>query len=115
MLDMSELCSAKVYDRNCLTSRTCCLRGKVERDGKLYCGIHDPVAVAEKREEIGKKWRDNFHEERRIAAQSKLRATAGEMGIELAKWIIGFDPGFNLVHWTVRAKAQAVIDKLAGK
>ncbi len=27
----------------------CRNRGKVERNGKFYCGVHDPVAVAEKR------------------------------------------------------------------
>lgn len=46
----SGWCSEYVY-RPRVTSSTCSNRATVERDGKLYCSVHDPVKVAAKRAE----------------------------------------------------------------
>lgn len=46
----SGWCSAYVY-RPRVTSGNCSRRATVERDGALYCSIHDPVKVAAKRAE----------------------------------------------------------------
>ena len=42
-------CCGTVFERG--WPRKCSTRAKVERDGKWYCGIHDPVRVAAKRAE----------------------------------------------------------------
>lgn len=34
----------------------CAMRSKVERNGKHYCGRHDPVAIEKKRQAQNEKW-----------------------------------------------------------
>lgn len=46
---MGERCSATVYSRDAwLRGHPCAKPAKVERDGKWYCGVHDPAAKAER-------------------------------------------------------------------
>ena len=63
---MSEQCSA--YAGNYAGS--CFNKAKVERSGKWYCGVHDPVRQAEKQAE-----RDRLHQLE--LAQSKADQTEG--------------------------------------
>jgi len=44
----------------------CLNKAKVEREGKPYCGTHDPVKVKERREKINKKWEDIYATENKI-------------------------------------------------
>ena len=44
---------------NWLTN-TCGKTAKFERDGKHYCGIHDPVSVKEKQDKRDIEWRKQF-------------------------------------------------------
>ena len=55
----SEMCSERVYDRESAYApdHQCSRKGKFERDGKWYCGQHDPVKVAERRKKADVKWR----------------------------------------------------------
>jgi hypothetical protein len=43
---MSDKCSESVY--NNWHFYPCNNKGKVQRDGKWYCGVHDPIAKAER-------------------------------------------------------------------
>lgn len=54
---MNERCSEHVYTGTWGGS-SCSLKAKVERDGKGYCTIHDPVRRAEKRAERDRKWEE---------------------------------------------------------
>jgi uncharacterized Zn finger protein (UPF0148 family) len=53
----------------------CGNRAKVERNGKFYCGIHDPVAVRAKRDARNAKW-DAQREasERQYERHARIRA-----------------------------------------
>jgi copper(I)-binding protein len=42
-------CQEKVWPAGSMRSYPCGAKAKVERDGKHYCGRHDPVRVAEKK------------------------------------------------------------------
>lgn len=50
---MSEKCSAECCDRSARFPRwyPCDKSAKVVRDGKSYCGIHDPVKIKAKQDE----------------------------------------------------------------
>lgn len=56
-----EMCSVYVYEKTSFTgTRRCWNKGRVKRDGKWYCGQHDPEKVSERArkrdEEYGAKW-----------------------------------------------------------
>lgn len=56
---MSEKCTAKVYGRDRFASfhpYPCSRKGKVQREGKWYCAIHDPEAVKTRDAERRNKW-----------------------------------------------------------
>ena len=48
-------CEARVLDG--WHSRQCSKNATVERDGKHYCAIHDPVRIKEKNEALRVKWK----------------------------------------------------------
>lgn len=50
----------------------------VERDGKRYCGIHDPVRMKESKEVRNKTLRKGWDEERRIRENAQRRRKAEE-------------------------------------
>jgi len=52
---MSEMCCVKVW-HDYYFNKTCSRKGKVQVDGKWYCGQHDPNAVAKKNAERQAKW-----------------------------------------------------------
>ena len=53
---VKHLCAKDVY-RGRFSSSPCARTAKVERNGKHYCGTHDPVSVAEKRAKRDAEWR----------------------------------------------------------
>ena len=53
--------------------RTCTKTAKVERDGKWYCGIHDPVARAEKAAARHANWMDEARAAGKAGAEQKRR------------------------------------------
>lgn len=55
-------CSEMIYGRG--YRHQCSKSGKIERDGKWYCGTHDPVRVKENREERDRKWDERFRAQR---------------------------------------------------
>lgn len=50
----------KRYDRWHSSKSQCPNNAKVERDGKWYCGTHDPVKRKEKQEKRDEKWADQW-------------------------------------------------------
>ena len=40
--------------------QSCSRTGKIERNGKFYCGIHDPMKVKARRDAAQKKWDDKW-------------------------------------------------------
>jgi hypothetical protein len=50
-INPNERCMETIYRGPWDHSSRCSRKGKVERDGKRYCGQHDPVAVKEKDDE----------------------------------------------------------------
>lgn len=67
---MSEQCCNRVSDG--WHSRQCTRSAKVERDGKWYCGQHDPVAI-EAKDKARREKRDREWEEERKARKEKER------------------------------------------
>lgn len=51
-------------------SGTCGKKAKFERDGKWYCGIHDPVAVSSRVKALDDKW---IADRERLGAQENAR------------------------------------------
>jgi uncharacterized Zn finger protein (UPF0148 family) len=54
-------CSVMVADPKGWHRYTCARPATVERDGKLFCSIHDPEYVKRKSEERSAKWRKQFN------------------------------------------------------
>jgi uncharacterized Zn finger protein (UPF0148 family) len=52
-------------------SGNCSRNAVVERDGKPYCTIHDPVRVAEKRAERNRKWDEEWAAEKRVREEQR--------------------------------------------
>lgn len=57
--DAKPRCCARIYFKHKACSRT----GKVDRDGKWYCGTHDPVAIKKAAEDRHARYKA-AHEER---------------------------------------------------
>jgi hypothetical protein len=57
----------------------CGNKAKVVRDGKFYCGRHDPVAVNEKRAAKNAAWNAKFNASQQAAKDAKARQAALEL------------------------------------
>ena len=73
---MPRCCDTK-YERG--WPRQCSMKSKVERNGKHYCGRHDPVAVEDKRKKQNAKWEAEF------SAEKEARKTAAAEHAELKR------------------------------
>lgn len=58
-----QRCEEKVWDSSSWHSYQCTRNAKVERDGKHYCTIHDPIRIKEKQDKKHKKWKEKFEKE----------------------------------------------------
>lgn len=78
--DMGMCCATTRGDttavRGWRTSRRCTKAATVERDGKPYCGTHDPVRVAERREQSMAAWTMKMNAEKEL---SRLHKAAPEL------------------------------------
>ena len=63
----AKKCSERISGR--FHSYQCSKSGKIERDGRWYCGTHDPVRIKEKREESTRKWSERFRAQRSASEQ----------------------------------------------
>ena len=65
-------CAGLVYRPEIRTSFPCSYNGKVQRNGKHYCGIHDPVAIAAKDKARLEEWEKEWAES---DAESEINKT----------------------------------------
>ncbi len=70
MTTEKQKCSEIVWPAGAFRGHQCHNSAKVERDGKWFCGTHDPVAVIEKRDKKNAEFRAE------VAARQKLQAEA---------------------------------------
>ncbi len=74
-------CSEIVFGANAFHQHACSNTGKIERDGKFYCGIHDPIAVTARMNARNKKWDREWAEE--DAARERNKTLSPETAREL--------------------------------
>jgi hypothetical protein len=67
-------CCASVWPSGGLRGHPCGRTAKVERDGKWYCGIHDPVAQAKRN--VARHERGRWESDRRDLVYKKQAAAA---------------------------------------
>lgn len=78
-------CSGRVFEH--YHFRSCPNTGKIERDGKHYCRIHDPVRRKEKDDARKAKWDAEWEATKvRAAEQTAARARA-ELCVEACAWL----------------------------
>ena len=107
-MNMSEKCCGRIWDSFGFGAfAPCSNTGKVERDGKWWCGIHDPVKVAEKRAAKSVAY------EKKIAEQSKrwsMQGAAPEM-LSTLEWLDSLGGLGSDAH----ARIRAAIKKAKGE
>ena len=60
-MDLNKQCCQRVNDRGVWhRAHQCPYKGVIERDGKRYCRIHDPVKVLERRTAREEKWEADY-------------------------------------------------------
>lgn len=69
----NQKCSAAVYDSLAWRSKLCGKPGKVEHEGKWYCGVHNPARLQAIRDKTEQKYR-----ERSEAACKRFERKAAE-------------------------------------
>jgi glycine/D-amino acid oxidase-like deaminating enzyme len=60
---------------------SCSNTGRIERDGKFYCGIHDPEAEKARRAKHEAKWRAKWDEEKKAHEANRRRQEFGKEAI----------------------------------
>lgn len=102
----THTCEAVRWQRGHFHSYVCGKPAKIERDGKWYCGIHDPVRVdtkrAERDAEVNRQWAVR-------TAQRNLEHAAPEMKAAL-EFILA-----NSGDPVMENVARAALAKAAGK
>lgn len=96
----------------------CSKNAKVEREGKWYCGTHDPVAVKQKREARDLEWREKYAAERseeqeKRNAKAEIERRAGCFDDLLSALQEAVD-GMGGSYYTWSDKARAAIKKATG-
>lgn len=81
----------------------------VQREGKLYCTIHDPERIAQKQAERDAEWQT----ERLADAQKRLRAECAEEALKLVElWNY---PDSKLTLSDMQDEFAAILGKLRGE
>lgn len=114
MSGSSDKCCAEVWQRHSMRPYCCGAKAKVERDGKFYCGRHDPVASAAKAAaratEFDKEWSER---KRKFALEgaaadllSALKALVCDHG---GTWRVGASDPKAIAARAAIAKAEAAV------
>ena len=112
---MSQQCCEMVYSGGYSTNRyLCSVNATRQRNGKWYCGIHDPIQKEARDKARKEKWDAECKAKRDGWVREKRRAEAGEMAIDMCKWMLENNPS-AVNHSYLWERAQAVIEKLEGK
>lgn len=69
-------CCVRVHSKLSYRGKPCGKAAKVVRDGKPYCGMHDPVQVKARREKSYLEWKER--EDANSAASAKAEAERAE-------------------------------------
>lgn len=99
-------CCADVRNDFGVGYHRCQNNGKVERDGKWFCGIHDPVKVAERRAKIDEKARSQY-------AIDGLVRDIGYLKTRIGTAVLKGEPFDHFV--TEAREKQAKLDELRGE
>ena len=83
-----ERCCKRVWVQGARRGHQCERTGSVEREGKLYCKQHDPVAVKERHNRRNKQFAERWEQEARIR---RVQNVAPEM-LALLKRYVENDP-----------------------
>jgi uncharacterized Zn finger protein (UPF0148 family) len=78
-MNEKQKCSARVSGEGrwgAFHQHPCRKAAKVERDGKLYCGTHDPVAAKARDEKTRARWQEKWDEDMR---RTRLRDSAPKL------------------------------------
>lgn len=110
---MNNQCSKTVYDPTMRFPRghRCKLKAVVERDGSLFCKIHDPVAVKARNDAKEAQWK---RESDARQAVHRLNAAAPEL-LEVLKAVIAEADGGWLRESPIAKAARAAIAKAKGQ
>lgn len=98
-------CCARIWNDQWLKYRTCSRNAKVDRDGKHYCGMHDPVYQAKAREEREARWQAEMDERARL---HRLHSAAPDL-LEALEEAVAYPTTGNWYE-----KAAAAIAKAKG-
>lgn len=90
-------CCKQVYGGS-YHGHPCGKSAKVTRDGKLYCGTHDPVARQEKQSKRSAEWNAEFNERQRLRDAAQKRNAAIDK-------LCGHIPTEELEQYELRIKA----------
>lgn len=71
-------CSERIHSGGYYQS-TCSRNGKVERDGKWYCGQHDPVAVEERRAARSRRWDEEDARREAVRKEARIRRERADL------------------------------------
>ncbi len=111
-----KLCCGHTSDR--LGIYACTKKAKFEREGKWYCGIHDPVARSEKSEARFEKWKAEYQEKEKAlsaAGEQKRRADLYDELVEALEEIHSVTKGVDSVICAIiRRKAHTILAKCKG-
>ncbi len=108
-------CSAKVYNSFGPGHRwPCSYQAKVQREGKGYCGIHDPVKKAARDAERHTRWaaefrarvKDDTDHRRKLRSHDGLVA-ACELALESEECVCGGNKGAPGMHCILTAALKA--------
>lgn len=64
-------CCVRVHSGGYVRGHQCGKAAKVIRDGKPYCGIHDPVAVRARKDKRNAEWKERWDAEAAARAQAE--------------------------------------------
>lgn len=69
-----QMCCATSYSGSSFFGHKCGKTANVERDGKHYCGIHDPVRRSENQQAKREQWRAEYQAKQKQWAKEKADA-----------------------------------------
>ena len=75
---MAEKCCGGIWDGVSSCSYPCGNKGKVQRDGKWYCGTHDPQKVVARRLKNEAKWQTETQVVRDAYEAARIRGKQAE-------------------------------------
>ena len=80
---VKQRCEARSYDRWSIGGRRCSKPAKVQEDGKWFCAVHSPAAVAKRRAARDKRWDEENAERHQAWIRSQERERRADLFPEL--------------------------------